>query len=410
MLLSLLLNRLIRVGILRIIDANGRTHLFQGADGPAVTVRLHDKALHHRLYTNPPLAMGEAYTNGTLTIEDATLYDFLDLIGRNMNLAGLSQLKGASGWLHWALRRFQQFNPRGWSRFNVASHYDLSSALYDLFLDSDRQYSCAYFTHPDAGLEEAQESKKRHIAAKLLIKPGHKVLDIGCGWGGLAIYLARETGAEVTGLTLSLEQLKYARKSVLDAGLSERVKFHLRDYREQTGTFDRIVSVGMFEHVGIDHFHCFFTQLQDLLTDNGIALLHTIGRSDGPGVTDPWIRKYIFPGGYLPALSEIMPAVEKSGLWTTDIEVLRMHYVETLRLWRERFLANRGKAVRLYDERFCRLWEYYLTISEITFRHLATTVFQIQLSKAQDAVPLTRNYISELEAELAKPRSRSRAA
>ncbi len=412
MLLSQLLNRLIRVGTLRVIDANGITHLYQGAKGPSVTVRLHDKALHHRLYTNPPLALGEAYTNGTLTVEDATLYDFMDLIGRNMNHAGVSQLRGATGWLYRALRRFQQFNPKGWSRFNVAHHYDLSSALYDLFLDSDRQYSCAYFTHPEAGLEEAQESKKHHITAKLLIEPGHKVLDIGCGWGGLAMYLARETGAEVTGLTLSVEQLKYARKSALDAGLSERVKFYLRDYREQTGVFDRIVSVGMFEHVGIDHFHRFFTQVWNLLTDDGVALLHTIGRSDGPGSTDPWIRKYIFPGGYMPALSEIMPAVEKTGLWTTDIEVLRLHYAETLRHWRQRFLANRDKAERLYDERFCRLWEYYLTVSEITFRYLATTVFQFQLTKAQDAVPLTRDYIGELEAELAKPHSRtpSRAA
>jgi len=412
MLLSQLLKRLIRVGTLRVVDANGTTHLFEGAEGPGVTVRLHDKALHHRLYTNPPLALGEAYTNGTLTVEDATLYDFLDLIGRNMNLAGVSQLKGATGWLNRALRRFQQFNPRGWSRFNAARHYDLSSALYDLFLDSDRQYSCAYFTSPEAGLEEAQKSKKRHLAAKLLIEPGHRVLDIGCGWGGLALFLARETGAEVTGLTLSVEQLKYAEKAAQDAGLSERVKFHLRDYREQTGVFDRIVSVGMFEHVGIDHFHRFFAQVRNLLTDDGVALLHTIGRSDGPGVTDPWIRKYIFPGGYLPALSEIMPAVEKTRLLTTDIEILRLHYAETLRHWRDRFLANRDKAARLYDERFCRLWEYYLTISEISFRYLGSVVFQVQLSKAQDAVPLTRDYIAELEADLAKPRSRkpSRAA
>jgi len=407
MFLSQLLTPLIRVGTLKVIDANGKTHLFQGAEGPFVCVRLHDKSLPLRLCLNPPLALGEAYTNGTLTVEGASLYDLMDLFGRNMRLAGVSQLRGWAGWLHRALRRLQQFNPKGWSRYNVAHHYDLSSDLYDLFLDSGRQYSCAYFPSSETGLEEAQELKKRHIAAKLLIEPGHRVLDIGCGWGGLALYLARETGALVTGLTLSVEQLKYANQTARNAGLSDRVEFHLRDYRDQTGVFDRIVSVGMFEHVGITHFRKFFAQVHDLLAENGIALLHTIGRMDGPGVTDPWIRKYIFPGGYLPALSEIMPAVEKSQLWTTDIEILRLHYAETLKHWRMRFLANRDRAARLYDERFCRLWEYYLTVSEITFRYLATTVFQIQMAKEQAAVPLTRDYIGKGEAAISKPRPRA---
>lgn len=405
MLLSHLLNRLIRVGSLSVIDAYGNTHLFEGTKGPAVTVRLHDKALHHRLFTNPPLTLGEAYTNGTLTVEDADLYDFLDLIGRNMELSGLSHLKGTTGWISWLLRRLQQWNPAGWARLNAARHYDLSGDLYDLFLDADKQYSCAYFPTPGTGLDEAQETKKRLIAAKLLIEPGHKVLDIGSGWGGMAIYLARETGADVTGLTLSAEQLKVSRQRARDAGLSDRVWFHLRDYREQTGVFDRIVSVGMFEHVGIDHFGKYFSQVRDLLTADGVALLHTMGRVDGPGVTDPWIRKYVFPGGYIPALSEIMPAIEKTGLWTTDIEVLRLHYAETLRHWRRRFKANREKAVALYDERFFRLWEYYLAISEIGFRYLDTTVFQIQITRSQDAVPLTRDYMTRLEDTAGRPKT-----
>lgn len=410
MLLTYMLNHLIRVGSLSVIDADGKSHLFEGTSGPAVTVRLYDKTLHHRLFFNPSLALGESYTNGTLTVEDASLYEFLELIGLNMERARLSQMNGVTGWLSWMLRRLQQFNPSGLSRLNAAKHYDLSAGLYDLFLDSGRQYSCAYFTTPGNSLEQAQEDKKRHIAAKLLLRPGHKVLDIGCGWGGLAIFLARETGAEVTGLTLSVEQLKIAEKSARDAGLSGRVRFYLRDYREQTGAFDRIVSVGMFEHVGINHFNRFFSQVRDLLNENGVALLHTIGRVDGPGVTDPWIGKYIFPGGYIPALSEILSAVEKTRLWTTDVEVLRFHYAETLRLWRQRFLANRDKAAALYDERFCRFWEYYLSICEVTFRHLATTVFQVQLTKSQDAVPITRDYIGERETGLAHPRKSPRAA
>lgn len=412
MLASHLLNRLIRVGSLRVIDANGKTHLFEGTPGPSITVRFHDKALHHRIFTNPPLALGEGYMNGTLTVEDAGLYEFLELIGRNMESINCSHLPGLTGWVSHALRRLQQFNPTGWARFNAASHYDLSGALYDLFLDDDKQYSCAYFPIPGISLEKAQAAKKNHIAAKLLLEPGHKVLDIGCGWGGLAVYLARKTGSDVTGLTLSKEQLNVAQTRARDEGLSHRVRFHLRDYREQAGTFDRIVSVGMFEHVGIDHFKRYFEQVRDLLAPDGVALIHAIGRIDGPGVTDPFIRKYIFPGGYIPALSEIMPAIEKTGLWTTDIEVLRLHYAETLRHWRQRFLANRDKAAALYDDRFVRMWEYYLAISEVSFRHLATCVFQIQLTKSQDAVPLTRDYMSALEAEISKSsrRDNTRAA
>jgi cyclopropane-fatty-acyl-phospholipid synthase len=303
-------------------------------------------------------------------------------------------------------RRLYQFNPKERARRNVAHHYDLSGALYDLFLDDDRQYSCAYFRRPGDGLETAQEQKKRHIAAKLLLEPGMTVLDIGSGWGGLDLYLAENADVKVTGVTLSTEQLNVSRRRADETGLAGRVEYFLRDYREQTGVFDRIVSVGMFEHVGVGHFDAFFSTVRDRLADDGVALLHMIGRADGPGVTDAWIRKYIFPGGYFPALSEVSFAIEKAGLWVTDIEVLRLHYAETLRHWRRRFLANRDKAVALYDERFCRMWEFYLAASEISFRYMNCAVYQIQLAKRQEAVPLTRDYMAKAERRLAAAESR----
>jgi cyclopropane-fatty-acyl-phospholipid synthase len=412
MLLASLLKRLISVGSLTVVDGDGESHRFQGTDGPAVTMRLHDRRLHHWLFFDPSLAGGEAYVDGRLSVVDAEIYDLLDLIGRNLETRGHSGIAGWVGWLHWLFRRVRQFNPVDRARANAAHHYDLTGDLYDLFLDSDKQYSCGYFAQPGISLERAQIEKKRLIAAKLLLKPGMTVLDIGSGWGGLALYLAREFDVAVTGLTLSAEQRKASETRARAAGLADRVRFHLRDYREQTGSFDRVVSVGMFEHVGIDHFKRYFSQIHDLLAPDGVALLHTIGRIDGPGITDPWIGRYIFPGGYIPALSEIMPAIEKSRLWTTDIEVLRLHYAETLRHWRRRFQRNRDKAKALYDERFCRLWEYYLAVSEVSFRHLFTTVFQIQLAKRQDAVPPTRDYIHDslAGAEKAVRRHGTRAA
>jgi cyclopropane-fatty-acyl-phospholipid synthase len=406
MLLGRLLNRLIGVGRLVIVDAGGRTHVFAGGEGPSITVRLHDKALHWRLFWQPELCTGEAYMDGTLTIEDGTLYDFLDLIGRNIEAAGNRPLSPSIHWIERMFRRLYQFNPKERARRNVAHHYDLSGALYDLFLDDDRQYSCAYFRRPGDGLETAQEQKKRHIAAKLLLEPGMTVLDIGSGWGGLDLYLAENADVKVTGVTLSTEQLNVSRRRADETGLAGRVEYFLRDYREQTGVFDRIVSVGMFEHVGVGHFDAFFSTVRDRLADDGVALLHMIGRADGPGVTDPWIRKYIFPGGYFPALSEVSFAIEKAGLWVTDIEVLRLHYAETLRHWRRRFLANRDKAVALYDERFCRMWEFYLAASEISFRYMNCAVYQIQLAKRQEAVPLTRDYMAKAERRLAAAESR----
>lgn len=403
MLLGRYLQPIMRVGRLTVIDAGGQPHSYGPGGQPDITIRLHDAALHWKLFLRPELNAGEAYTNGTLTVENASLYDFLDLMGRNFAAAGRpSPLRRAA--LHGSrlLRPLRQFNPLGRSRRNAAHHYDLSGTLYELFLDADRQYSCAYFCKPDDSLDEAQRNKRRHIAAKLLLQPGMKVLDIGCGWGGLGLYLADRLGANVTGMTLAEEQLKVARTRAEERGLAQRAQFFLRDYRQQTGVFDRIVSVGMFEHVGLQHYGTFFSCLRDRLADDGVALLHTIGRTDGPGVTTPWIRKYIFPGGYVPALSEMLPAIERAGLWVTDIEVLRLHYAETLRHWRARFLANRDKARDLYDERFCRMWEFYLAGSEMAFRYMNQAVFQVQLAKRQDAVPLTRDYIVQAEQRLAR--------
>ncbi len=298
---------------------------------------------------------------------------------------------------HALFRRVHQFNPIPRARRNAAHHYDLSDQLYELFLDRDRQYSCAYFDDCGDDLDTAQLNKKRHIAAKLLIRPGQTVLDIGSGWGGLALYLAAECGADVTGLTLSVEQLKTAARRAAAAGLSDRVRFYLRDYREEDGRYDRIVSVGMFEHVGVNHYEAFFTRVKSLLAPDGVALLHSIGRIDGPGATHPWIRKYIFPGGYIPALSEVVVAVERLKLWVTDIEILRLHYAETLRCWRRRFEHNRERLRAIYDERFCRMWEMYLAGSEIAFRHGGCMVFQMQLAKTVDSVPITRDYMIDWE-------------
>jgi cyclopropane-fatty-acyl-phospholipid synthase len=301
-------------------------------------------------------------------------------------------------------RPLDQFNAVGRARRNVAHHYDLNGRLYGLFLDRDREYSCAYFPKGTETLEQAQAAKKRHIAAKLCLdRPGLSVLDIGCGWGGMALTLARDYGARVTGITLSTEQLSEARARAKAEGLADRVSFELLDYRVMDQRFDRIVSVGMFEHVGVVHYRTFFDTVARCLAPDGVALLHSIGQWDGPGTNNPWIRRYIFPGTYCPALSEVMPAIERSGLLTTDIEVLRLHYAETLRHWRRRFAANRDMIASLYDERFCRMFEFYLSSVELAFRYGSLTVFQIQLAHRQTAVPLTRDYITKHDGGLAHP-------
>lgn len=396
MLLARFLDGIIGEGDFGLIDARGRSHRFGNGAPPRVTIRLQDSATERRLLLNPRLALGEAYMDGTLTIEEGTLFDFIDLVGRNIQTFEDHWFSDFTAGMNRLFRRIQQHNPVGKAQKNVAHHYDLSDDLYDLFLDRDRQYSCAYFdgTHDD--LDRAQEDKKRHIAGKLLLnEPGKKVLDIGSGWGGMALYLAKTTGADVTGVTLSKEQHKVSEKRAADAGLSDRVRFKLQDYRDEPETFDRIVSVGMFEHVGAGHYLEYFRKAKDLLTDDGVFLLHSIGRMEPPGTTNAWLRKYIFPGGYTPALSETLSAIEKAGLWVTDIEILRLHYAETLHHWYERFMAQREKALELYDERFCRMWEFYLIGCEISFRRMGQMVFQIQIAKRQDAVPLTRDYMTD---------------
>ena len=397
MLLAALAEQVVKQGRLDIIDAHGRRHRIERGNGPGVEIRLHEPALQRRLLLRPKLALGEAYVDGTLTIEQGSLFDFLEICA----IAELEWCNRPLGRAFYGLarlmRRFHQYNPIKRAQDHVAHHYDLSDDLYDLFLDANRQYSCGYFTEEHDDLERAQRDKKRHLAAKLLLTPDRRVLDIGSGWGGLALYLAKAGAKEVVGITLSREQLKFSQARAEQAGLTDRVRFELSDYRELSGQFDRIVSVGMFEHVGAHYYPAFFGKLADLLTDDGVAVLHSIGRMDGPGATNPWIRKYIFPGGYAPALSEVLPVIERQQLWVTDIEVLRLHYAETLRLWRQRFEASRAEIAALYDERFCRMWDLYLTGSELAFRHGGHIVFQIQLAKRQDAAPLTRDYISAWE-------------
>lgn len=400
MLFAQLLKRIIRKGVLRMYDAHGTLHVAGGIEpGPESCIRLHDRRLHTRLALNPRLHIGEAYMDGTLTIEDGTLRDFFDVLGVNAEVFEGSPWQSLFDRVVRFGRPLQQFNPLRRSRRNVAHHYDLSDRLYELFLDRDRQYSCAYFRNDNESLEVAQENKKRHIAAKLLIEPGQKVLDIGCGWGGMALHLAREADCEVTGITLSERQHAVATRRAEEAGLSHRVRFFLRDYREETERYDRIVSVGMFEHVGAVHYRRFFSKVKDLLTDDGIALVHSICRMEPPGSTNPWIRKYIFPGGYTPALSETMAAVERTGLWVTDMEILRLHYARTLAEWMRRFDANRDEIRRLYDDRFIRMWEFYLLACESSFRYWRQMVFQIQLSKTLEAAPLTRDYMVDRERE-----------
>ena len=401
-LLNYAMQRFVTAGTLRIIDADGEPHVYGTTPQPSVTIRLTDRRLHHSLFFNPELRAGEAYMDGTLVIEEGSLRDLLMLYALNRSNLRSQPVQRMLRAGYKKFRGLTQRNVAARARKNVAHHYDLSNELYRLFLDDDLQYSCAYFLKPDDSLETAQRNKLRHIAAKLALKPGQRVLDIGSGWGGMAMYLAEVAQVDVTGVTLSVEQHELATKRARERGLSDRARFELKDYRDVTAKFDRIVSVGMFEHVGIGHYGEFFAKVSSLLADDGVALLHSIGRKGGPGSTGPWLRKYIFPGGYAPALSETLTAIEGSGLWVTDIEVLRLHYAETLLHWERRFQKNRGKIAALHDERFCRMWEFYLIGCEFGFRFGKQMVFQIQLAKKVDTLPLDRNYMAVAEAALAQ--------
>jgi len=398
-LLFVFLRRFIRRGSFKVTTARGTTYIFGDGSGSPVAVRFATAAAQRAVLLDPELKLGEAYMDGTFVVEQGSIADVLAILLRQERI-------GAPDWiwlprlLRHLFRRLQQFNWKSRSRRNVAHHYDLDGRLYSLFLDGDQQYSCAYFESPDLSLDDAQLAKKRHLAAKLLPKPGNKVLDIGCGWGGLALYLAENTGAHVTGITLSQEQYQRAQTRALERGLTQEATFRLIDYREVEGRFDRIVSVGMFEHVGVSFYDTFFGQCAKLLADDGIALLHTIGRSSRPGITNPWIAKYIFPGGYIPALSEVLPAIERARLMVTDVEILQLHYAETLKAWRERFLAHREEVERIYDQRFVRMWEFYLACSEMAFREGDMVVFQIQMVKRKGLTPATRDYIAQEETRL----------
>jgi cyclopropane-fatty-acyl-phospholipid synthase len=415
--LRLLLRRFLRRGSLRVIDHTGRCHDFGTAGtGPSATVRLHDPAVYRRLALHPTLQVGRAYVDGTLTIEEGRLSDFLDLVLINEQLGAKGRAGDIKRRFDGATRLAAVVNLPGRSRRNVHHHYDYPADFYRCFLDEDMQYSCAYFASEGASLEEAQEAKKRHIAAKLDLRPGHRVLDIGCGFGGMALFLARNYGVHVTGITLSTEQHKIARERAAKLGLARLVDFRLEDYRRIHDVFDRIVSVGMFEHVGRPHYRQFFARLNALLADDGVALLHTIGRTQAPAPINIWIRQNIFPGAYLPSLSQLAPVIEKEELWLTDFENLRLHYATTLHEWNRRFQANRERVRALdperHDERFCRMWEFYLQSCESGFRHSGLTVFQLQLAKRIDTLPITRDYMLAEERRLMseQPGAGSRAA
>ncbi len=400
--LSHMMKSFVRVGTLKVIDADGNLHVFSGDPGPNVTMRLTDRSLYYKLVFNPELHAGEAYMDGRMSFEDSTLRDFLTLFSLNRLSLGSYPLQKVLRAVSRQFKRLQQANPVGKARQNVAHHYDLGNDFYRLFLDDGLQYSCAYFLEDDETLEQAQHNKRRLLAAKLNLAPGQTILDIGCGWGDLALYLAGLEDVEVTGVTLSREQADLAQARAREAGLDGRVRFALKDYREVQGRFDRIVSVGMFEHVGVHHYGEFFGKLNALMEDDGLAVIHSIGHMSPPGTASPWLRKYIFPGAYSPALSEVFAAVEQNSLWVTDLEFLRLHYAKTLAHWGRRFAANRAEIEAMYDEKFARMWEFYLTSAEMMFVTGSQLVFHMQLARKRDAAPINRDYITDRQRAYAK--------
>jgi cyclopropane-fatty-acyl-phospholipid synthase len=402
-LLDRFLGKLIKAGELTLIDAGGRRRVYgqATANGRRVTLRLMDSKVARDVLRHPKVGIGEAYMDGRLKLVEGDVLDLLDLVTSNTPWeAGGKSRKVIGRGSRKLLSSLASINDRMRSVRNVAHHYDLSDRLYDLFLDSDRQYSCAYFRDPTDTLEEAQTAKKEHIAAKLWLKPGQKVLDIGCGWGGTALYLHRIADVDVLGITLSKEQLEVARRRAAEKGVSHRVRFELTDYRDVEGPFDRIVSVGMFEHVGRAHYRQFFEKCRSLLARDGVMLLHTIGRMGAPGRPNKWTEKYIFPGYYVPSLSEIVTASEKTKMIAADVEMLRLHYAYTLLHWYQRVQAQRDEIIQLYDERFIRMWEFYLASTIVGFRHGGMINYQIQYIRDRHALPITRNYIDREEGTL----------
>lgn len=396
-LIDTLLGKLIRKGTLTVSIAGGGPRTFGPGDGPALTVQVADRRTAFAIARNPRLGFGEAYMDGRIRIEGGDILDLMRLVvGANRweeKGAGRKALnKGKRKW-----RALFRRNEAASSRKNVAHHYDVGNDLYRLFLDDDMQYSCAYFTDPGNSLEQAQADKKAHIAAKLNLKPGQRVLDIGCGWGGTALYLNRVGDVDVLGVTLSEEQLKVARQRAIDAGVSDRVKFELIDYRSLTGTFDRIVSIGMFEHVGAKHFDEFFATCRSLLAEDGVMLLHTIGKYGKAAAPDPFTDKYIFPGYHLPSISQLAASTEKMKFIISDFEILRLHYAFTLDHWLRRTQKAKAKIVALYDERFYRMWEFYLAGGVVAFENGSMCNFQVQYVRDRNAVPITRDYMIEAE-------------
>ena len=380
-------------GTLEIIDSKNKLHTF-GNSNPLVTIRLTNKSIERKLFLNPGLHLGEAYMNEEIIIEKGTIEEFISLISNSYDdFVSNNKIYKFYEYLSSVFMPFQQINQLVNSKKNVAHHYDIDENLYKLFLDKDMQYSCAYFHNPNIGLDQAQKDKKEHIIKKLSINENMNVLDIGCGWGGMAIEIAKQTGAKVKGITLSENQFKTASERAQKEGLSDRVSFALQDYRNETDQYDRIVSVGMFEHVGVRYFGTYLKKVHDILKDNGVFLLHTIGQRGKPTATSPWIRKYIFPGGYIPSLSEIMKETQKLNINIADIEILRLHYAHTLSHWYKNVMENRDKIIKMFDMRFFRMWEFYLLASKYSFINMGNVVFQIQISKNINNLPLTRNYI-----------------
>ena len=380
-------------GTLEIIDSNETTYKF-GSSNPQVRIRLKNKSIERKLFFNPNLHIGEAYMNEELIIEKGTIEEFLNLITNCYeDFISNNKFYKFYEYLSSIFMPLQQINQLVNSKNNVAHHYDINEDLYKLFLDKDMQYSCAYFHNPNISLEQAQKDKKEHIIRKLQIDKNMSVLDIGCGWGGMAIEIAKSTGAKVKGITLSENQFKTASERAQKEGLSDKVTFALQDYRNETEKYDRIVSVGMFEHVGVKYFKTYLGKADDLLKENGVFLLHTIGQRGKPTATSPWIRKYIFPGGYIPSLSEVMKETQKLNINVTDVEVLRLHYAHTLTRWYQNVLENKDKIIKMFDQRFFRMWEFYLLASKYSFVNMGNVVFQIQIAKNINNLPLTRNYI-----------------